>query len=424
MSTSTVKTSPDVLVVGGGAAGMMAALFASQEGASVTVLEKNEKLGRKLYITGKGRCNATNACDINEFLKNVPRNPKFLFSALHLLPPSETMRVLETLGCPLKTERGLRVYPVSDKASDVTKALGRGLSDNHCAVLLNTGVSGILTDNGAVSGVRLENGSAMYARRVVIATGGISYPATGSTGDGFRFAAETGHDVVSPLPSLVPLLTKETWPFQLQGLSLKNVVLHAALNGKTLYHEQGELLFTHFGISGPLAIELSSHIADDDFSALAVYIDMKPALTKEQLELRLQKEFALSGKKMLRSVMTALLPQRMAELFPSICGINGDKSVSQISASERGLLAGNLKALRLTVSGTRPLAEAIVTRGGVDVNSLSSKTMESKRVRGLYFAGELIDVDAHTGGFNLQIAFSTGALAGQNAALNALDLKN
>ncbi len=421
---STVKTSPDVLVVGGGAAGIMAALFASREGARVTLLEKNEKLGRKLYITGKGRCNATNACEINDFMKNVPRNPRFLYSALHLLPPSETMRILEELGCPLKVERGSRVYPVSDKASDVTRALTAGLIKNQCTVLLNTGVQSIVTDNNSVCGVRLEDGTVMRAERVIIATGGMSYPATGSTGDGFRFAAETGHKVVPPVPTLVPLLTKETWPFELQGLSLKNVILHAEIDNRVIYHELGELLFTHFGISGPLAIELSSHIAGEDFSSLRVSIDLKPALTKEQLEVRLQKEFASSGKKMLRSVLTALLPQRMAELFPLICEINGDKNVSQINAGERDALIAHLKSLPLTICGTLPLAEAIVTRGGVDIAEISPKTMESKRIRGLYFAGELIDVDAHTGGYNLQIAFSTGALAGQNAALHVLDLKN
>lgn len=416
MSTLTAKARPDVLVVGGGAAGMLAALFAVRSGASVLLLEKNDKLGRKIYITGKGRCNVTDACEIDEFLHNVPENPRFLYGALHLLPPSSMMALLEDAGCPLKIERGNRVFPVSDKASDITKTIARALEAAGCAIRLNAPVKALLVENGAARGVELESGERIAASSVIVATGGLSYPSTGSTGDGLRFARETGHQVTPLLPSLVPLTVREEWVPALQGLSLKNVCLNAIFCGKMIYCELGEMLFTHFGLSGPLAIELSSHMAGLPAEDVQVALDMKPALSREQLKARFQREFALAGKKRLRTVLCALLPERMAELFSGLCGIDGEKCVSQVSAAERDALIEHLKALRLTVTGTRPIAEAIITRGGVDVSELSPKTMESLRVKNLYFAGEMLDTDAHTGGFNLQIAFSTGALAGKSAA--------
>lgn len=410
------KTSLDVIVIGGGAAGMMAALFAARAGKNVVLLEKNEKLGKKVYITGKGRCNVTNACDREEFLRNVPHNPRFLFSALNELSNQGLMCLLERLGCPLKIERGQRVFPVSDHASDVTRALDNGLHAAGCQVLLHSTVRRILAQGGAVQGVESENGDVFSAPCVIVCTGGVSYPSTGSTGDGYRFAEALGLRVEPPLPSLVPFETSDDWPRRLQGLTLKNVSLSCRKNGKMLYDEQGELLFTHFGISGPLAIEMSSHIAGIPPEMLDVRLDLKPALTREQLSLRLQREFAANGRKQLKTVLPALLPQRMAEQFPALCCISEEKCVSQLIAEERSSLIDHLKTLKISISATRPIAEAIITRGGVSVKEINPKTMESKRVRGLYFAGEMLDVDAHTGGFNLQIAFSTGALAGQSAA--------
>ena len=416
MSTLTKKTSPDVLVIGGGAAGMLAALFSARAGARTLLLEKNEKLGRKMYITGKGRCNVTNDCDAQEFLRQVPRNPRFLFGALHLLSPEDMKALLEENGCPVKVERGRRVFPVSDKASDVTRAIAGALQKAGCAVRLNAQVERIESDERGVSGVLLSDGEKIDARAVIVATGGLSYPSTGSTGDGYRFAQALGLAIVPPLPSLIPYDTAETWPRELQGLTLKNICLSAVYCGKILFCEQGELLFTHFGISGPLALELSSHAARLPLAEIKVSLDLKPGLHEEQLLDRLKRELAENGKRQLSTILKTLLPSRFADIFAQICGLDGEKTASQISAQERATLCGKLKALPLTLSETRPIAEAIVTSGGVAVNELSPKTMASKRVPGLFFAGELVDVDAHTGGYNLQIAFSTGALAGKSAA--------
>lgn len=414
MYISAAKKANNVIVIGGGAAGMMAALFAARGGADVTLLEKNEKLGKKIYITGKGRCNVTNACDTDEFVKNVPRNPRFLYSALRALPPEGTMELLAQLGCETKTERGRRVFPVSDKASDVTRALEKGLKAAGVRILLQTPVKEPVIEDGRVTGARLENGETLPCGRVIVCTGGLSYPSTGSTGDGYRWAKAAGHPVTALLPSLTGLNTRETWPRDVQGLSLKNVTLTAKSRKKTLYTELGKCLFTHFGLSGPLALECSAHLPENGQAEIA--LDLKPGLTGEQLDARLQREFASAGKKQLQTVLQSLLPRHLADLFPGIIGMDGQKTCSQISAAERRQLSAYLKALPLTVTGTRPFTEAIITRGGVDVRSLSPSTMESKMVKGLYFAGEIIDADAHTGGYNLQIAFATGALAGQSAA--------
>ncbi len=414
MYTSTRKTS-DILVIGGGAAGMMAALSAARSGVRVTLLEKNEKLGKKVYITGKGRCNVTNVCeDIQDFLREVPRNPRFLYSALGMFSPSDMLVLLKELGCETKVERGRRAFPLSDHASDVTKALERGLKQAGAEIRLHTEVHRVLTDETGVRGVELANGSSLSASKVIVCTGGISYPSTGSTGDGYRWAAETGHPVSPARPSLVGLCTKESWPLELQGLTLKNICLTGYSCGKIIYSEQGELLFTHFGVSGPLAIECSCHLPESGQCELL--LDLKPGLTEEQLDQRLTRELSAAGKKQLSTVMQSLLPMRFAALFPDLCGVDGKTPCSQITGKMRSEIAGKLKALPLTGTGTRPIAEAIVTRGGVDVKALSPGTMESKKVPGLYFAGEVIDVDAHTGGYNLQIAWSTGALAGKSAA--------
>ena len=414
MNHSSLKAT-DAAVIGGGASGMMAALTAARRGAKVTLLEKNEKLGKKVYITGKGRCNVTNACeDLQDFLKEVPRNPRFLYSALRAFGPFDMLSLLRELGCETKIERGRRAYPVSGHASDVTKALEKGLRLAHADILLNTEAQGLSVENGQITGVFLAGGGFLPARAVIVCTGGVSYPSTGSTGDGARWAAESGHAVLPFRPSLAGLRTRETWPTELQGLALKNVCLTGKSCGKILYSEQGELLFTHFGVSGPLAIELSAHLPEDG-KAEAV-LNLKPGLTPAQLDARLTREFSAAGKKQLATVMQSLLPLRFAALFPSLCAVDGRMLCSQIPAETRAVIADRLQALPLTIVGTRPVEEAIVCRGGVDVKMLNPGTMESKRIRNLFFAGETVDVDAHTGGYNLQIAWSTGALAGQKAA--------
>ena len=400
---------------------MMAAIFAAREGAQVTLLERNEKLGKKIYITGKGRCNVTNLCDREAFLSQVPHNPKFLYSALHLLSPESLMALLESMGCPLVAERGNRVFPKSNKASDVTRALTGEMQRAGVSARYNVRVQKLLVADGRVSGLMLESGEAVRADAVIIATGGQSYPATGSTGDGYRLAADIGHAVTDLKSSLVPLTCGESWPALLQGLALKNVRLTAKCRGKTVYSEQGEMLFTHFGISGPLVLEASSHMVDFPPEAWQMTLDLKPALTHEQLEARLLRDFEAMSRKRFGSVLPALLPGRLAELFPKLAGIPGDKRVNQISRQERSKVQALLKELPLPVSGTRPIAEAIVTRGGVTAIQVSPATMESRLVPGLYFAGEVLDVDAHTGGFNLHIAFSTGALAGRSAAKNLME---
>ncbi|MER1992953.1 MAG: NAD(P)/FAD-dependent oxidoreductase [Eubacteriales bacterium] len=404
----------DVLVIGGGAAGMMAAIFAARAGADVTLLEHNEKLGKKIYITGKGRCNLTNDCTRDEFLAQVPRNPRFLYSALSFFAPRDMMTLLEENGCPVSVQRGRRVFPSTEKASDVTKALAGLMRKLDVHVRLNTGVRNLRTDGDAVTGAELEDGSFLPAGSVILACGGLSYPATGSTGDGYRIAETLGHMVVPPSPVLVGLETEEDWPRSLQGLSLKNVTLTLASGKKTLYTELGELLFTHFGVSGPLVLEASCHLPEPARGAL-LKLDLKPGLTREQLDARLRRDFLASGRKQLANVLPGLLPARLAELFPRLCGIPESLSCNQVTAPQREKLLNTLKTLEVTVRAPRPLAEAVVTRGGVSVREIEPGTMRSKKYRNLFFAGEMIDVDAHTGGYNLQIAWSTGALAGQTA---------
>lgn len=406
---------PEILVAGGGAAGMMAALFAARAGASVTLLERNEKLGKKIYITGKGRCNLTNDCSLEEFLRQVPRNPRFLYGALNRFGPQDMMALMEEAGCPVEVQRGQRVFPRSEKASDVIRALARLMEQAGVRVRLHSRIQSLIVQEGRAAGVVLENGERLEADAVILALGGQSYPMTGSTGDGYALAREAGHHVLPPEAVLSALETVEDWPRALQGLALKNVRLTLRSGRKALYTELGEMLFTHFGISGPLVLEMSCHLPAE-LAQAQVTLDLKPGLTPEQLDLRLQRDFAAQPRKQLQNVLPGLLPLRLSALFPDLAGVSGERVCGQITRGEREQLGAALKALPITLRARRPLAEAIVTRGGVDVKEIQPATMESKLLPGLYFAGEMIDVDAHTGGFNLQIAFSTGALAGSSAA--------
>ena len=408
----------EVIVIGGGAAGMMAALAASGAGARVTLLERNEKLGRKVYITGKGRCNVTNDCTRDEFLREVPRNPRFLYSALNAFPPQQMMALLEENGCPVVVQRGRRVFPQTEKASDVTRTLERILLRQGVRIRYHSRVQSLRTEAGQVRGVVLESGEALDAARVIVATGGLSYPGTGSTGDGYRLAREAGHTIVPQRPSLTALETVESWPGKLQGLSLKNVTLTLKNGKRTLYAELGEMLFTHFGVSGPLVLEMSCHLPEE-VEGVQFLIDLKPGLDPQQLDARLVREMEAQSRRQLRNVMGALLPGRLAEIFPEMCRVDGERVCGQVTREERERIGRTLKALPLTVRALRPIEEAIVTRGGVSVREVTPGTMESRLVSGLYFAGEVLDVDAHTGGYNLQIAFSTGFLAGQSAAAEA-----
>ncbi len=405
----------NIIVIGGGAGGMMAAIFAARTGGSVTLLERKEKLGRKVYITGKGRCNVTNDCTLDEFMKEVPRNPRFLYSALSYFSPQHMMELLEDGGCPVVVQRGRRVFPATEKASDVTRTLEKYLRDLGVRIVYNARVQKVNAQDGAVTGVTMEDGCVIEGDRVIIATGGLSCPLTGSTGDGYRMAADLGHTLIPRCAVLSAIETEESWPGDLMGLSLRNVTLTLKKGKKMLYSDLGEMLFTHFGISGPLVLTMSCHLPDNLADA-AVTLNLKPGLTREQLDARLQRDFDENSRKQLRNVLPGLLPGRLAEIFPALCRVDGDKVCAQITREERDAIAQAVQALPLTLKKLAPIEEAIVTRGGVSVKEIDPSTMESKLVSGLYFAGEVIDVDAHTGGYNLQIAWATGALAGACAA--------
>jgi len=402
-----------VIVIGGGPAGMLAAAQSAKRGNRTLLLERNNKLGKKLYITGKGRCNVTNACDITEFMDNVPRNNKFLYSAINAFGPKDLCALIEENGVELKTERGKRVFPVSDKASDITKALEAYMSKCGVEVRLNTQVDEILTEGNAVAGVRC-GGEIIPCRSVVIATGGLSYPLTGSTGDGLSFAQKLGHKVTETRPALVPLNAEEDWLSQTQGLTLKNVELCAFKKKKELFRQRGELLFTHFGISGPLVLTLSSVITNEDIKELDIFIDLKPALTEEELDSRLIKDFNKFSNKQLKNALVELLPGKLQQIVIQRSNINPDKIVHQITKQDRQMLVKVIKYFKINCTSLRGFNEAVITRGGVNVKEVDPQTMQSKLISGLFFAGEVLDVDAFTGGFNLQIAFSTGYLAGMN----------
>lgn len=407
--------SKKVVVIGGGAAGTMAAYMAAKNGHHVTLYEKNEKIGKKLFITGKGRCNVTNACDIEDFFNNVPRNSKFLYSAIYSFTNRDIMEFFEDAGCLLKIERGERVFPVSDHSSDIIGALRRKLEDVGVEVVLNTGIKEVLIKDGQIEGVLLENKKRISADALIVATGGLSYPSTGSTGDGYRFAKECGHQVTPLSPALVPLEVSENWVKMLQGLSLKNVSLKAKDGKKTLYEGFGEMMFTHFGITGPLVLSLSSYLKKTEGTQL--YLDLKPALSNEQLDRRILREFEENKNKQFKNSLNRLFPAKMIPVMTELSRINPDKKVNEITREERMFFTNIIKELPMTIVKTRDFQEAIITRGGIDVKEINPSTMESKKVKNLYFAGEVLDTDGLTGGFNLQIAWSTGALAGNSIAL-------
>ena len=406
-----------VIVVGAGAAGLMAAgTAAMRENTEVVLFERNQRPARKLMITGKGRCNVTNACSNDELIEAVYDNGRFLYSAFNAFTSWDTMDLFEGLGVPLKTERGQRVFPTSDKAVDIVDALVKfALKKN--VKLINKRVEALILDNGNVVGVKTEDKSDYHADRVIIATGGMSYPLTGSTGDGYKLAKQVGHSIVTPRPSLVPFEIKEKCCAEMQGLSLKNVAIkvYDSYNRKDVYSDFGEMLFTHFGISGPVVLSASSHIKDMAPNRYEFIIDLKPALDEQQLDARIRRDFDEQSNKIFSNSLFKLLPSKMIPIIVERSGIPVDCKVNQITKEMRASLVKSLKEFKLTVKGFRPIEEAIITSGGIKTPEINPKTMESKLAKGLYFAGEVIDVSAYTGGFNLQIAFSTGHLAGKSS---------
>ena len=402
-----------VFVVGGGAAGMMAAITAAENGAQVTLLERNDRLGKKLYITGKGRCNVTNDCAPEDFFQNVPRNPRFLYSAIYAFPPREVMAWFEARGCALKTERGNRVFPQSDKSASVIDALRAELRRLGVRVLQERALD-IVTQDGAVCGIETDGGF-HKTERVILATGGCSYPQTGSTGDGYRMLEKLGHTIVPPVGSLVPLVEKGYDCKQMQGLALKNVALRLVnQKGKTVFEEFGELLFTHFGLSGPVVLSASAHMNEKD--AYTVLLDLKPALDEQKLDLRLLRDFEKFQNRDFENALVELLPRSMIPVIVRRSGIPAEEKVHSITREQRRALLELMKRFPVEIACKAPVEDAIVTSGGVKVSEIEPGTMQSKRVRGLYAAGELLDVDAYTGGFNLQIAWATGRAAGLAAA--------
>lgn len=411
-----------IIVIGGGPAGMFAAAAAAAQGCQVCLLERNEKLGKKLFITGKGRCNITNAGDMDDLFSNVMTNTKFLYSAFYAYDNQRVIDFFEKNGLKIKTERGNRVFPVSDHSSDVIAVLQKVLKERQVNVQLHTRVQNLVTEQGAqeerkIKGVALSDGTILQADAVIVATGGFSYQTTGSTGDGYRFAEELGHTVTEIRPSLVPFYAKEDYVRQMQGLSLKNVEVKIYNGKKLLYQEFGEMLFTHFGVSGPLMLSASAAIKPSlTEKELSMKIDLKPALTEEQLDRRLLREFEEVKNKQFKNSIGGLFPAKMIPVMLAESGIDPEKKVNEITKEERRQFIQLIKAFPVTLNGLRDFNEAIITKGGVKVKEINPSTMESKLVNGLYFCGEVLDLDAMTGGYNLQIAWSTGYLAGSSAA--------
>ncbi len=399
-----------IVVIGGGPAGMMAAGQAAAKGNRVTLIEKMDRVGRKLFITGKGRCNVTNASDSQEHIANAMSNPYFLYSALYTFTPENTMEFFESLGVPLKVERGKRVFPLSDKSGDIVKAMERFVKKSGAKILLDTSVSDIVAQDGRVTAVKCGS-KAIPCDSVVIACGGLSYPATGSTGDGYTLAKALGHTVTRCCPSLVPLKIREDMA-ELMGLSLKNIRLTVKIKGRDIYSDMGEMMFTHFGITGPLVLTASAYINERMAEKPEVYIDLKPALNEAELDARLLRDFKKYVNKDIRNALDDLLPKKLILVVIRLSGIDGGKKINAITKDERQRLLRTIKNIRLNVVDTTGYNEAVVTRGGVSTDEIDPSTMASRLVEGLYFAGEVIDVDSLTGGFNLQIAFSTGYLAG------------
>ncbi|WP_295305164.1 BaiN/RdsA family NAD(P)/FAD-dependent oxidoreductase [Blautia sp.] len=421
-----------ILIVGGGAAGMMAGVYLARAGQEVHILEKNEKLGKKVYITGKGRCNVTNNCDTEELFRAVMSNPKFLYSAFYSFTPQDVMEFFEDAGVPLKTERGNRVFPVSDHSSDIIRGLERELKKAGAHIHLRTEVKKVNVSpyeepdvaekkahHSRVTGVELADGSIMEGNYILVATGGLSYQSTGSTGDGYRFAEETGHKVTELSPSLVPLRTKEAYIPSLQGLSLKNTELTIKSGKKILFQDFGEMMFTHFGVTGPMILSASAHIGKQlqKSGELTAYLDLKPALTMEQLDARVLREFETGQNKQFKNVIGVLFPSSLTPVMLELGGISPEKKIHDISREERIHFEELVKAFPFTINGMGEYKEAVITRGGVSVKEIQPGTMESRKVKNLYFIGEVLDLDAVTGGYNLQIAWSTAYLA-------AMALKN
>lgn len=403
-----------IIIIGGGAAGMIAAISAATLGHEVSLYEKNEKLGRKLYITGKGRCNVTNASDMKNVMENVVHNPKFLYSSFKAFKNEDIMQLLENAGCPLKIERGNRVFPVSDKSSDVIKAFSKILNKLNVDIHLNTEVKDLIIENEVCKGIILDK--KVFADAVIVATGGLSYQGTGSTGDGYKFAKKAGHTVTKLLPSLVPFVSSDEVCKQLQGLSLEKVEVRLIFNGKEIYKNFGEMLFTHFGVSGPVLLSASSYATEifKENKTIKLLIDFKPSLSYEKLDARILRDFSENINKSLKNSLSKLFPAKVIPEIIRQAKLDPDLIINSMTKEERKRLVNTTKALEFNLIGLRGFNEAIITRGGVDVREINPKTMESKLVKNLYFAGEVLDVDALTGGYNLQIAWSTGFNAGAN----------
>lgn len=401
-----------VVIVGGGPAGIIAAIAASKK-HDVVLVEKNEKLGKKLFITGKGRCNVTNNKDISEFFENIPCNPHFLYSSFYTFTNEDVKDLFEDSGVKLKVERGDRVFPVSDKSSDIIRALEGKLRDNNVKIMLNTIVEDILIGKNSIKGLKLNNDRNIRGDHFIFATGGASYPQTGSTGDGYVFSKKLGHSITSIKPSLVPMICNEEWISELQGLSLKNVEIIFKKDKRTLYKDFGEMLFTHYGISGPLVLSASAKISEKDIlDGVKCYINLKPALSYEELDIRIQKDFKKYINKDFKNALNDLMPSKLIDIVIKLSNIDCNKKVNAITKEERKNLINLLREFPLVIKGYRPIAEAIITSGGIETKEIDPSTMKSKLIENLSFAGELIDVHGFTGGYNLQIAFSTGYLAG------------